>query len=142
MMAASKPMIASTHRISISAKPRWPGCSARAAGNVGCRSTAALLTVRPERDDFVRRALARRTIDIVVSPGIVGHYAAAEIRPVPARRVVAARQCAEAFAGVGITSEVKIIKVERAGKAFDLDFRRLGLGLAEIVQHPRPHQRH
>src|SRR6202022_4405806 len=127
MMAASIPMMASTHRISISAKPRSPMCSARAAGNVGCGSTAALLTVRPERDDFVRRALARRTIDVAVSPGIVGHHAAPEIGPVPARRVVAARQCGKAFAGIGIMPEVKIIKIEGAGKAFDLDFRGLGL---------------
>src|SRR5260370_18240619 len=131
MMAASKPMMASTHRIAISAKPRSPMGSARAAGNIGCRSTAALLTVRPERDDFVGRALARRTIDIAVSPGIVGHHAAPEIRPVPARRVVATRQCGKAFVGVGITPEVKVIKIERAGKAFDLAFRGLGLGFTD-----------
>src|SRR5258708_12438881 len=109
MMAASKPMMASTHRISISAKPRWPECSARAAGNVGCRSTAALLTVGPERDDFVGRALARRMIDIAVSPGIVGHHAAPDIGPVPPRPVVPPRQSLKPFAAVRLPPQVTII---------------------------------
>src|ERR1700694_853934 len=127
MMAASIPMMASTHRISISAKPRSPVRSARAAGNVGCGSTAAFLTVRPKRDDFGGRALARRTIDVAVSPGIVGHHAAPQIRPVPARRVVAARQRDKAFVGVGIAPKIEVIEIERAGKALDLDFSGLGL---------------
>src|ERR1700687_6210801 len=142
MMAASMPMIASTHRISISAKPRSAMRSARAAGNVGCSSTAAFLTVRPKRDDFVGSVLARRTIDVAVPPGIVGHDAAPQIRPVPAGRVVAARQRGEAFIGVGITPKIEIIEIERAGKAFDLDFRGLGFGLAEIAEYPRSDQRH
>src|SRR5437763_1866108 len=142
MIAAKSPMIASTQRISISAKPASVPRSARAAGNIGCRSTAAFLTVGAKRDDFKRRALARRAIDIIVAPRIVGHHAAAQIRPVPARCVVAARQRGEPLIGARIASEVEIIEIERAGKTFDLDFCRLGLGLAEIVQHPRPDQRH
>src|SRR5258708_16883820 len=114
-------------------KPRSAPWAAGGGGKVGWRSNAALLTVRPERGDFVGRALARRTIDIAVSPGIVGHHAAPEIGPVPARRVVASRQCGKAFVGIGITPEIKIIKIERAGKAFDLDFCGLGLGFTEIA---------
>src|SRR3954471_11524790 len=116
MIAASMPMMASTHSISISAKPRSPRTAlARAAANVGCRSTAAFLTVRAKGNDFVWRALTRRTIDVSVAPGIVGHEAAAQIGSVPAGRVVAARQRREAFVGVGVAPEVEIIKVERAG---------------------------
>src|ERR1700755_1416735 len=122
MMAASRPMMASTHRISISAKPRSPLRSARAAGNIGCRSTAAFLSVGPERDDFVRRALARRSIDIAMAPRIVGNHAAPQVGSVPARRVIGARQRGETLAGVRVSSEVEIIQIERAGKTFDLDF--------------------
>src|SRR5260370_29004171 len=114
MVAASMPMMASTHRISISANPRSAMRSARAAGDVGCRSTAAFLTIGPKRDDFVGSALARRTIDVAVPPGIVGYDAAPQIRPVPARRVVAARQRGEAFVGVGITPKMDIIETEGA----------------------------
>src|SRR5260221_10667412 len=98
MIAASMPMMASTQRISISAKPCSPlPFSARAADNIGCRSTAAFLTVGAKGNDFVWRALARRTIEVAVTPGIVRHHAATQIRSVPADRVVAARERGEAF---------------------------------------------
>src|SRR6266581_6761774 len=143
MIAASMPMMASTHSISISAKPRSPRpFSARAAGNVGCCSTAAFLTVGAKGNDFVGRALARRTIDVAVAPRIVGHHTAPQIGPVPARRVVAARERGEAFVGVGVASEAEIIQIERAGKALDLDFAGFLLRLAQIVQYPRSDQRH
>src|SRR3954447_19543327 len=103
--------------------------SARAACDVGCRSTAAFLSVGAERDDLVRRALARRTIDIAMAPRIVRNHAAPQIRSVPARRVVGARQRGETLAGVRISSEVEIIQIERARKTFDLDFCGFGLGL-------------
>src|SRR5216684_4114345 len=123
MIAASMPMMASTQRISINANPLSPPpLLARAAGNVGCRSTAAFLTVGAQGNDFVGRPLARRTIDVAMTPGIVGHQAAPQIRPVPSRRVVASRQRRKAFVGVGIAPEVEIIEIERAGEAFDLDF--------------------
>src|ERR1700722_20789716 len=129
MMAASRPMMASTHRISISAKPRLLTRLPRATGDVGCRSTATFLTVGPERDDFVRCMLARRAIDVAVSPGIVRHHAAPQIRPVPARRIVGAGQRGQAFIGSGIAAEIEVIEIEGGGKAFDLDFCGLGLGL-------------
>src|SRR5258708_28092232 len=136
MIAASMPMMASTQMISISAKPASPRpVSAGAGGNIGCRSTAALLTVGAKRDDFVGRVLARRAIDVAVAPGIVGHYAAAQIRSIPARCIVAARKRGQPFTAVGIAPEVEIIEIERAGEAFDLDLRCLYLGFAEIIQH-------
>jgi len=139
MMAASKPMMASTPQDLDQRETRWPACSARAAGNVGCRSTAALLTVRPERDDFVRRALARRTIDISCVPrdrwALRHREDTARSSPARCCRAVNA---ARPSLGVGDNARGQDNKIERAGKAFDLDFRRLGLGLAEIVQHPRP----
>src|SRR3954464_13053081 len=132
MIAASRPMIASTHRISISAKPcalkpcalkpcasRRP--SARAADDVGCRSTAAFLTVRSERDDIVGRARARRAIDIDVTPGIVRPHPPAQIRPVPAGLIVAARQPGEALIRGRIAAEIEVVEIERARKTLDLD---------------------
>src|SRR4051812_38027874 len=114
------PMMASTQRISIMAKPRSPrSFSARAADNIGCCTTAAFLTVGAEGNDFVRRALARRTIDVAVAPGIVGHHAATQIGAVPAGGVIAARQRGKAFVGIGETSEVEVIQIERAGKTLD-----------------------
>src|SRR5690349_9149448 len=111
MIAASRPMIASTHSISISAKPdlehgigpangrtRWRGHrSARAACNISCRSTAAFLPVGAERDDFVGRAFAGRAIDIAVAPWIVRHHAAAQVWAVPALRVGGTRQGSKAL---------------------------------------------
>src|ERR1700731_3440982 len=122
MMAASMPMMASTQRISISAKPASPPPrSARAAGNVSRCSTAAFLTVGAQGNDLIRRTLARRAIDVAVAPGIVGHDAATQIRPVPAGRVIAAGQCREALIARGVAAEIEIIEIERAGKTLDLD---------------------
>src|SRR5882757_7785116 len=105
MIAASMPMIASTQRISISAKPATPRVrSARSADDVSCRATAALLAVRSERDDVIGSAFAGRAIDVAVAPGVVGHHAAAQIRPVPARRVVAAGQRGEPLVAVRIAA--------------------------------------
>src|SRR3954451_6678509 len=111
MIAASIPMMASTQRISISAKPASPRpFSARAAGDISRCSTAAFLTVGAKGNNLVGRALARRTIDVTVAPGIVRHNAAAQVRPVPAGRVVAARQRGEALVAVGIAPKVEIIE--------------------------------
>src|ERR1700688_353591 len=77
-----------------------------------------------------------------MSPGLVGDNTAPQRRPVPARRIVAAGQRGEAFIAGGITAEIEVVEIERTGKAFDLDFRGLRLGLAEIAEHPRSHQRH
>src|SRR5438270_3918458 len=135
MIAASSPMMASTHRISISAKPAAPLSRgrramvlARAASDVAGRSTAAFLSVGAERDDFVGRALARRTIDIAVTPRVVRHHAAAQIGAIPALRVGRPRQRGKALGGARIPPEVEIVEIQRAGKALDLDLGSLGLG--------------
>src|ERR1700754_4028900 len=113
MMAASRPMIASTQRISISPKPRAPATALmRAADDIGCRSTAAFLTVRTEGRDGVWGPLARRAIQIDASPGIVGHHATAQIWPVPARLVVAACQRAKPLVRGRIAAEVEVVEVE------------------------------
>src|SRR4051794_1459570 len=150
MIPASMPMMASTQRISISAKPASlptkpappRAFSARAAGDISRCSTAALLTVGAEGNDVVGRPLAGRAIDVAVAPGIVGHHAAAQIWAVPARRIVAARQRRQPFTAVRIAPEIEIIEIERAGKTLDLDLGGLRLGLAEIVEDARSDQRH
>src|SRR5260370_32527932 len=121
MIAASSPIMASTQTISISAnpaslrqRPRRPFLT-RAADDIGCCATAAFLTVGAQRDDLVGRALARRTVEIAMAPGVVWHHAPAQIRPVPARRVVAAPQRGQAFTAVRIAAEVAIIEVDRRG---------------------------
>ena len=58
----------------------------------------------------------------------VRHHAAAQIRPVPARRIVAARQSGEALVVIRIAAEIEVIQVERTGKTLDLDLGGLGLG--------------
>src|ERR1700688_3990937 len=77
-----------------------------------------------------------------MSPGLVGDNTAPQRRPVPARRIVAAGQRGEAFIAGGITAEIEVVEIERAGKAFDLDFRALPLGSAEKADPPRSPQRH
>src|SRR4051794_22242415 len=140
MIAASRPMMASTHSISISAKPAAPlsrgrraMASARTAGDVAGRSTAAFLSVGAERDDVVRRALAGRAIDIAMAPRVVRDHAAAQVRAVPALRVGRPRQRGKTLGGGRIASKVEIVEVQRAGKALDLDPGRLRLRLAEIA---------
>src|SRR4051794_38593874 len=141
-MSATLPKRERTGYGSPPSRGRHTEISARAAGNIGCRSTAAFLSVGPERDDFVRRALARRAIEIAMAPGVVWDHAAPQVRSVPARRVIGARQRGETLAGIRVPPEVEIIQIERAGKTFDLDLGGLGLGLAEIAEHPRSDQRH
>src|SRR5258708_12193678 len=77
-----------------------------------------------------------------MAPRIVGNYAASQVRSVPARRVIGACQRGKTLAGIRVSPEVEIIQVERARKTFDLDLGGLGLGLAEIAEHPRSDQRH
>src|SRR5260370_41065076 len=104
-------MTASTQRIAINANPLPPPpLLARAAGNIGCRSTAAFLTVGAKGNNLVGRALTRRTVEIAVTPGIDGHHPAPQIWSVPSRRIVAARQRREAFVAVGRAPEVQIIE--------------------------------
>src|SRR5215210_6611001 len=119
MIPASMPMMASTQRISINAKPASllakPASlvfSARAAGDISRCSTAAFLTVGAEGNDVVGRPLAGRAIDITVAPGIVGHHAAAQIWAIPARPIVAARQRRQPFTAVRIAPEIEIIEIE------------------------------
>src|SRR5580693_4435647 len=107
------------------------------ARNIGSGSSAALLTIRTERDDLVGRSLDRGPIDISVSPWIVRNDAAFQIRTVPLLRTAGPlHQRDQAVAGSRIAAHVEVIKVERAGEALDLDLRRLDLGLAEIIEHP------
>src|SRR5580704_10592961 len=101
------------------------------ARNVGSGSSAALLTIRTERDDLVGRSLDRGPIDVSVSPWIVRNDAALQVRAVPLLRIAGPRhQRGEAVTRSRIAAHVEVIKVERAGEALDLDFCRLDLGLA------------
>src|ERR1700704_979208 len=118
MIAASSPIMASTHRISISANPySLLAGSMRAPADIGRGSAAAFLSVRAQRDDLERRAPARRAIYVAMAPGIARHHAAPQIRPVPALCVVALGQRGQPFIAGRITAEIEKIQVERAGEA-------------------------
>src|ERR1043166_124932 len=41
-----------------------------------------------------------------------------------------------------IAARIQIIEIERAAEAFNLDFRRLHLGFAQVIDHARADQRH
>src|SRR5580704_5087153 len=113
------------------------------ARNIGSGSSAALLTIRTERDDLVGRSLDRGPIHVSVSPWIVRNDAAFQVRAVPLLRVTwPLHQRDQAVAGARITAHIEVIEVERAGEALDLDFCRLDLGLAEIIEHARADDRH
>src|SRR5580704_18947001 len=107
------------------------------ARNIGSGSSAALLTIRTERNDLVGRSLDRGPIDVRVSPRIARNDSALQVRTVPLLRTARPRhQRDQAVARSRIAAHVEVIKVERAGEALDLDLRRLDLGLAEIIQDP------
>src|SRR5581483_10758638 len=117
--------------------------SMRDARYVGRGPSAALLAVGPERDDLVGRAFHRGAVAIGMSPRIAGNHAPLEVGPVPHLAVARPRhERAEAFARARIAADVEIIQIERAREALDLNLGRLGLRLAEIVQHARADEAH
>src|SRR6516164_7411069 len=104
--------------------------------NVSSDSSPAFLTIGAVREDLVGRALDRRSIDIGVSPRIVGNNAALQVWTVPLLSI--ARPLHErnkAVAGPRIAAHIEIKKIEGARKTLDLDFRRINFGFPQIVQH-------
>src|SRR5712691_10630339 len=84
MMAARIAMMATTQTTSRRVKPRCAvRRSLRPADDIGRRARATFLPVRAVGDDVIRSVLARRAIEIGVSPRILGDRAALQIRPVP-----------------------------------------------------------
>src|SRR5262249_2165220 len=86
---------------------------------------------------------ARRSIDIRLPPRIIREVSTFQIRSVP-RHDAASRphQHGQALGTRGITSGIEIEEVERACKTLDLNPCGLRLRFGEIVEHPRPDQRH
>src|SRR5512138_2069863 len=104
--------------------------------NVGCSPGPTLLTIRSQRHDLVRAALARRTVKIDMPPRIARNGAGLEVGPVPDRCIAGSlRQCGETFADGRIPADVEVKQVKRAREALDLEFRRLDLGVPEVVEH-------
>src|SRR4029079_3974986 len=138
-MAARIATIAITHTISSSVKPS----SALPARDVLPRTRSPFCAVRAVRKYIVGAVLPRRTVHIRVAPRIGRHHAALEVRTVP--RIDAAwprHQRGEAFRAVRIPAGIEEEQVERTREALDLDARRLGFRLGQIVEHARADDAH
>src|SRR4051794_4667319 len=84
MIIARSAMIASAHTTSRSVNPLWPArSSVRPAGNIRRRASAALLPIRAVGNNVIRPVLSGQTVEIWMSPRVVGHDRAFEIRPIP-----------------------------------------------------------
>src|SRR3984957_14226307 len=143
--AASIAMIAITQTVSISVKPSCVSCGLfiRRGRYVGRGPASTFDAVGAVGGDLVGAVLAGRTVDVGLAPRIVRQLAALEIRAVPCGEPAGRLdECGQAFRRRRITTGVEIEQLERAGEALDLDLRRLHLGVAQIVEHPRADQRH
>src|SRR5258708_67383 len=115
----------------------------RAEYDVGGCSAAALLSVRAIGQNLVGAVLAARAVHIRCIPGIVRHSSALQVGTVPrchARRLM--RQGRQSLGGRRVATGVEIKEIERAGKTLKLNPGGLDLGLAEIIENPRPDQSH
>src|SRR5277367_5320964 len=127
-------MSASTHTISSSVKPRSEslfifGIDQVFRGNIGCNSASALLTVRAVGEDFIRRVIPRRAVQIRMVPGIVWQALALQVGPVPCRHARRSlHQRRKPFRRRRKAAGVEIEQVERARKTLQLNLRRLDLG--------------
>ena len=142
MMAASRPMIASTQTISIRVKPSCRELSSMQRVSLRlaeCSQCRQRFQCRPPD----RRNRARRSRRAHARPGSDRRTSVPTDRSEPRRRSDMARSSSgtwslrqrdQAFVGGRIAPEIEVIKVERAGEAFDLDLRGLDLGFAEIVR--------
>src|SRR5262249_50539080 len=143
-IAASSAIIATTHTISRSVNPSSPAVrSLLPARDVGSRPAAAFLAVRPQRKNVIGAVLARRSIDIWLSPWIKRDNSALEIRTIPVR-IAAGRlhQGRQALGRRWITTGVEAIEIQRAGDALNLNLPGLRLGFRQIVDHARADQGH
>src|SRR5216683_6303672 len=145
--AASSAMIASTHTISSKVKPRCATllifCGRAFERNVGSDPAAAFLAVGAIGHDVVGAVFARRAIQVDVAPGIVGNAATLQIGAVPGGHAWRAlNQRGQSFGGRRKPAGVEIEQFQRARETLQLNLRRLDLGFAEIVEHPRTDQAH
>src|SRR5262245_44194238 len=77
--------MARTHTTSMSVNPASAGSpSLCPAGDIGCCTGAAFLSIRAIGQDVVRSVLARRAIKVWPSPWVFGNDVAFQIRSVPA----------------------------------------------------------
>src|ERR1700730_14286485 len=116
-------MIARTHTISSSVKPRSAPslifCTSHVLDrNIGRDAGAAFLAIGAVGHNLVGPALARGAIDIGVAPGIGGDAAALEIRSVPGCDTgCRLHQGRQAFLRRWKPAGIKIEQIERAAEA-------------------------
>src|SRR5438067_1688748 len=84
MIAANIAMIATTQTISMNVKPSSRRTrSALPACDVGGIAGAALLSIRPVRDEIISPVLPRQSVDVRIAPRIGGNQVALQVGSIP-----------------------------------------------------------
>jgi hypothetical protein len=94
------------------------------------------LRIEPERTEiiFVPATVGRIVVDVRMTPGIKRDLIALDIRPVPACDAGLADQGVQAVLGVGIATNVKLIKIKHRPQPFDRLSRHRGARRAQLSQ--------
>src|SRR5262249_25055275 len=88
---------------------------------IGARPIAAFAAIGTVRDDIIRAARSRGSIDVRIPPGIARHGAALKVRTVPSVKSRGpAYERRKPLFRIGITSGVHEKEVERITEAFNL----------------------
>src|SRR4029077_10461214 len=113
------------------------------AGNIGCCTGAAFLSICTIGQNVVRSVLPRRAVDVELPPRVFRNHIAFQIRAAPTGDAARAlHQCLETFRARRILSGIKRIEIEGARQAFDLNPCSLYFRFTEEVKNARADQGH
>src|SRR5258708_27588212 len=107
--------------------------------DVAILTFAAVLAVRPERDEIERLALPRDVVAIVVAPRVL-EVGVLRIRAVPA--VGAGGLLHQRLQAVGILAHLELVHLDLAGEVLDANLGFAGLGPSHLVEDRGAHERH